>query len=69
MTTENFYLTITIVLFVLQVYQLSVMNKLKSDVNELWNQLAFLSAITALKLKDMVLNKKQEIDESKKPEA
>jgi len=65
MTTENFYLGIILVLFVLQIYQLSVMNKLKGDINQLWDQMAILTAMTAAKLTDMVLKKKEQVDESK----
>ena len=65
MTTENFYLSIIVVLFVLQIYQLSVMNKLKGDINQLWDQMAILTAMTAAKLTDMVLKKKEQVDESK----
>jgi|APCry1669192010_1035390.scaffolds.fasta_scaffold43635_2 hypothetical protein len=65
MTTENFYLGIIVVLFVLQIYQLSVMSKLKGDINQLWDQMAILTAMTAAKLTDMVLKKKEQVDESK----
>jgi len=65
MTTENFYLSIIVILFALQLYQLSVMNKLKSDINELWDQMAILTAITAAKLTDMLLKKKEQVDENK----
>jgi hypothetical protein len=66
MTTENFYLAIIIVLFILQVYQLTIMNKLKQDIDQLWDQMAILTAITASKLTDMVLKKKEEKDANEK---
>ena len=65
MTKEDLYLAIIVVLFILQLYQLSIMNKVKSEMNELWDQMAILTSITAEKLTDMLLKKKEQIDENK----
>ena len=65
MTKENLYLAIIVVLFILQLYQLSIINKVKSEMNELWDQMAILTSITAEKLTDMLLKKKEQIDENK----
>ena len=42
------------------------MNKLKKDIDQLWDQMAILTAITASKLTDMVLKKKEEKDANEK---
>ena len=65
MTKENLYLAIIVVLFILQLYQLSIIHKVKSEMNELWDQMAILTSITAEKLTDMLLKKKEQIDENK----
>jgi len=65
MTQENIYMGIIIVLLILQLYQLSVMNKLKKEIDQLWDQLGILTAITAAKLTEMVVKKKEELDENK----
>ena len=65
MTKEDLYLAIIVVLFILQLYQLSIMNKVKSEMNELWDQMAILTSFTAEKLTDMLLKKKEQIDENK----
>lgn len=65
MTKEDLYLAIIVVLFILQLYQLSIINKVKSEMNELWDQMAILTSITAEKLTDMLLKKKEQIDENK----
>ena len=65
MTQENFYTIIIIALLILQVYQLNVMNKMKKEIDQLWDQMAILTSITAEKLTDMLLKKKEQIDENK----
>ena len=65
MTKEDLYLAIIVALFILQLYQLSIINKVKSEMNELWDQMAILTSITAEKLTDMLLKKKEQIDENK----
>ena len=62
MTQENFYTTIIIALLILQVYQLNVMNKMKKEIDQLWDQISILALLTSKKLEDMVLDKKQEIN-------
>lgn len=65
MTKENLYTIIIIALLILQVYQLNVMNKMKKEIDQLWDQMAILTSITAKKLTDMLLKKKEQIDENK----
>jgi len=62
MTQENFYTIIIIALLILQVYQLNVMNKMKKEIDQLWDQISILALLTSKKLEDMVLDKKQEIN-------
>lgn len=49
-TMENVYLGVCSFLLTLQIYQQVVIHKQKKDINKLWDQMATLAAMVAMKL-------------------
>ena len=61
LTKETVYIVIIILLIILQVYQSSLINKLKRDLDNLWNQTQSLVLSVAAALDKL----ESKIDESK----
>lgn len=62
MEKQDFYLLIVIILFVIQLYQMILIDRIKKELDQLWDQISLLTAITSAKLVDALLKKKEEID-------
>jgi cobalamin biosynthesis Co2+ chelatase CbiK len=66
MEKQDFYLLIVITLFVIQIYQMITIDRIKKELDQLWDQISVLTAITSKKLVDALLKKKEEIDGKEK---
>jgi hypothetical protein len=60
-TQEQFYLGIAIILLVLQVYQYRQLDKAKSEIKKLWDQISVFNTMVAMKL----LENQKELDKLK----
>ena len=60
-TQEQFYLGIVIILLVLQVYQYRQLDKAKSEIKKLWDQISVFNTMVAMKL----LENQKELDKLK----
>ena len=63
-TLENFYLLIIALLMVMQVYQFRIINKLKKDLESMWQQMGIITIAISTKFGE-VIAKKQIEDEKK----
>lgn len=49
-TSETIYMSITCLLFVLQVWQYYILDKTKKEINKIWDQISTFNTMVALKL-------------------
>lgn len=59
-TLENLYLLIIALLMVMQIYQFTLVSKLKKDLDSMWQQMGIITIAISTKFGEVMAKKKEE---------